>query len=255
MSNAGEAPEVRVEAEMRQKQELAAEASGDGISVAAASTARQPPKVKGSNQPMAAAGGEAKSAAAKPKEQPAKPKVRLTSGSNWNKMQSYARPTCVERSSGGSTYVVGRIDLTWANADIRPELNAFLTSPALRQADGTAQKHSSKSSTAAVAKAEPSGAKDASKVAAAKKADAKAGGKAAIVKEHANGKPPKAATAGRKERAATAAKADDKEGKANGSRVAVKKERKVFELPGQTRETPPEVFWLPPPFVSFRPTI
>jgi len=106
----------------------------------------------------------------------------------------------------------------------------------LRQAKEAEKQHGTKGSKPAdgAAKAAPSGAKHADRD-AAKKAD----GKASAAKHSADARPQKA-SAGAKKDSATAAKANGKEEKANG-RVAVKKERKVFELPGQTRDTPPEV--------------
>ena len=108
--------------------------------------------------------------------------------------------------------------------------------PVLRQAKETEKPHSTKASRPAdgAAKAVPSGVKHADRD-GARKAD----GKAAAAKHSADARPQKAPAAAKKESAA-AAKANGKEEKANG-RVVVKKERKVFELPGQTRETPPEV--------------
>ena len=86
----------------------------------------------------------------------------------------------------------------------------------------------------------PSGAKHADRD-NAKKAD----GRAAAAKHSADARPHKASAAAAKKESAAAAKPAGKEAQANG-RVAVKKERKVFELPGQTRETPPEVSFLEP---------
>ena len=109
----------------------------------------------------------------------------------------------------------------------------------LRQAKETDKPHSGKASKPAsgAAKPVPSSAKDADRDTATK-----ADGKAAALKHGAEARPHKGPAAAKKD-SATAAKANAKEEKANG-RVVVKKERKVFELPGQTRDTPPEVYSL-----------